>query len=156
MLVPKCRSYAKCLEMCPLVCEPCSCAIWIWLCVKPGLQAQRFRVPGSIPGLQSFSVSSCWERPFLTFWSCKMELLNWPQLVWCLLLHLLMRAVGDCYYQGATYFHWSNIGCIEERGRTGSVGWVCWWRVCLEWERFMWYPVSGCAKGYTTAQTISC
>lgn len=30
-----------------------------------------------------------------------------------------IRAVGDCYYQRATYLHWNRIACIQERGGLG-------------------------------------
>lgn len=62
-----------------------------------------------------------------------------------------MRAVGDCYYQGATYLHWNKIG---ER-RIGSAWWVFCWRACLKLEGFMWYPASMYGEGYTRARAIS-
>lgn len=104
-----------------------SCAIWIWHCVQPGLQTQRLRIPGDYP----WAPRPCFCFNLLGGTSPippSLKLQNGVNELTSVGLMFAfistdekcdIRAVGDCYYQRATYLHWNRIGCIQERGGLG-------------------------------------
>lgn len=124
ILVPKQGSHAQCLETHPPEHAQYSCAICIWPCVQPGLQAQRLRIPGEHPWAPKpcfyFSLQGG-TSPIPHF----LKLQNgFNELTSVGLMFAFtstdekcdMRSAGDCYCQRATYLHWKRIGCIQQRG----------------------------------------